>query len=72
MKPSRTENPVARTPKTPDARSPSVKRLPSGAERRTSSMAATAIAVAATVMSRPQTRFTSRWQSSRPGLRLLL
>ncbi len=50
MKPSSTEKPVASTPKTPDARSPSAKKLPSGACRRTSSIAVTAIAVTATVM----------------------
>ena len=47
MSPSSTEKPVASTPKTPEARSPSAKRLPSGAPRRTSNIAATARAVAA-------------------------
>src|SRR3954447_7538079 len=49
MSPSRTENPVAMTPKTPDARSPSSNTLPTGARRRTSSSVPAA---------RPETRTT--------------
>ena len=54
--PSSTENPVARTPNTPDARSPSWKWLPSGADRRTMSITAIAAAVQVTTMSVAQTR----------------
>ena len=50
MRPSRTENPVARTPNAPAARSPSSKTLPSGARRRTSNIEAMAIAVAETMI----------------------
>src|ERR1700712_4971794 len=60
MKPSSTENPVARTPNTPDARSPSVKKLPSGARRRTRSMAVTVIAVTTATMRAPATMFMPR------------
>ena len=57
MKPSSTEKPVASTPNTPEARSPSRKRLPSGAPRRTSSITVTATAVVAAMMRTAQTRF---------------
>jgi len=40
MKPAKIANPPASTPNTPDARSPSVKKLPSGGLRRTTSIAA--------------------------------
>src|SRR5215211_2569319 len=50
MEPATTEKPVASTPNTPDARSPSRKRLPSGAPRRTSSITVTARAVVAATM----------------------
>lgn len=59
MKPSSTENPVASTPNTPDARSPSANRLPSGARRRTSSMAVTVTAVTASVRRPPSRMFTA-------------
>src|SRR6188508_1302950 len=52
--------PVARTPKTPDARSPSVKKLPSGARRRTNNIAVTAIASTTTTIAIARARFTSR------------
>ena len=46
MKPRSTEKPVASTPNTPEARSPSLKKLPSGARRRTSSITVVVRAVA--------------------------
>ena len=58
MNPSSTENPVASTPKTPAARSPSAKKPPSGARRRTSSRAVTAIAHATAMIRNAQTTFT--------------
>src|SRR5436189_5343873 len=60
MKPSSTEKPVASTPKTPAARSPSSKKLPSGARRRTSSMTATATAVTTRVIPMARKRFIAR------------
>ena len=59
MNPSRTENPVASTPKTPAARSPSSKKPPAGARRRTNSSAVTATAAEAAVMRIAQTMFTA-------------
>jgi hypothetical protein len=53
--------PVARTPNTPEARSPSVKRLPSGAPRRTKSIAAIATAATTMTMTMPQTMGHRRW-----------
>src|SRR5262245_8006510 len=68
MKPSSTENPVASTPKTPEARSPSEKKLPSGARRRTNSIAETVTAQAPAVIRTPQTMFIGRREShSRSG-----
>jgi len=57
MKPSSTENPVASTPNTPAARSPSWNRLPAGAERLTQSIAPTPSAATPTVTTKPMTRF---------------
>jgi hypothetical protein len=51
MKPAKIAKPPASTPNTPDARSPSAKRLPSGAPRRTRSIAA--IVAALTAMRMP-------------------
>jgi hypothetical protein len=48
------------TPNTPEARSPSVKLLPSGALRRTSSIRVIAAPATMTVMRSAQTRFTTR------------
>src|SRR6478736_864562 len=59
MKPSSTENPVASTPNTPEARSPSLKKLPPGARRRTSSIAVTATAVTPARIASERSRFTS-------------
>src|SRR3954452_19282404 len=56
MSPSRTENPVAITPKTPEARSPSSNTLPAGARRRTSSR---------TPAARPETSRTMRGDHTR-------
>src|SRR5215210_4436912 len=57
MKPSRIANPDASTPKTPEARSPSVKWLPSGARRRTRSIAPIASAATTMVTAKPITMF---------------
>src|SRR4051812_48340960 len=57
MNPSSTENPVANTPKTPAARSPSSKKPPSGARRRTSRSAVTAAAHAPAMISNAQKMF---------------
>ena len=46
MKPAKIAKPPASTPNTPDARSPSWKRLPSGAPRLTNSIAPIATALA--------------------------
>jgi hypothetical protein len=56
--PSRNATPVARTPKTPDAPSPSVKNPSSGAPRRTSRSAAIATAVETATRASPQTTLT--------------
>src|SRR5262245_16153092 len=63
--PAKIAKQVARTPKTPEARSPSVKKLPSGARRRTSSMAVIAIASATTTTAMASARFT---RPKRPAL----
>src|SRR5436190_10734207 len=60
MRPSRTEKPVARTPKTPAARSPFVKKPPSGARRRTRSRADTASAMAAATIASAHTMVMAR------------
>jgi hypothetical protein len=57
MKPRSSANPVASTPKTPEARSPSRNRLPSGARRRTRSIAEMVTALATTTISVPKTMF---------------
>src|SRR5687768_11273581 len=57
-KPAKIAKPPARTPKTPDARSPSVKKLPSGARRRTKSIAVIELATATTTMTPAQSRLT--------------
>src|SRR3954469_7504631 len=62
MSPSRTEKPVASTPNTPDARSPSSNTLPSGARRRTSSIAPTAALVTPTTIPPDQNTPTARPQ----------
>jgi hypothetical protein len=59
-KPAKIANPVASTPNTPEARSPSVKKLPSGARVRTSKIAAIARASATTTMTMPQNRLIGR------------
>src|SRR4051795_13624585 len=59
MRPRSTEKPVARTPNTPDARSPSSNTLPAGARRRTSSIAATATPVTAATIITAQKMLTS-------------
>src|SRR5215213_4744742 len=68
MKPTSKENPVAMTPKTPEARSPLLKKLPSGACRRTSSMTEEVAAAAARTRSAPTRTFTGHPRSSRPLL----
>ena len=60
MKPAKIANPPASTPNTPDARSPSLKRLPSGAPRRTSSIAAIATTLAAIRAANVQGRLIPR------------
>src|SRR6185503_19409993 len=56
MKPAKIAKPPASTPNTPDARSPSLKRLPSGALRRTTSIAPTATTLATTTITMAQKR----------------
>jgi hypothetical protein len=63
--PRRIANPVASTPNTPAARSPSLKKLPSGALRRTSSMAAIARPVVAPMSRSDQPRFIARIAAGR-------
>src|SRR6478752_4964093 len=72
MKPSRTENPVARTPNTPAARSPSLKWLPSGARRRARSMRVMATVTVEATMRIATNRFTDGRRSRQDlGLRLV-
>src|SRR4026207_933863 len=56
MKPAKIANPPARTPNTPDARAPSVKELPSGALRRTASIAPIVATLTTTRMTMAQRR----------------
>ena len=56
MKPAKIANPPASTPNTPDARSPSVKKLPSGALRRTRSIAVIVATLATTRMTAAKRR----------------
>src|SRR5688572_1736406 len=56
MKPAKIAKPPASTPNTPDARSPSAKKLPSGALRRTRSIAAIVATLAAKRMTMLQRR----------------
>src|SRR4051794_13333964 len=65
MSPSRTENPVAMTPKTPDARSPSSNTLPTGARRRTSSSVPAARPETRTTISVDQTKLIGAGDASR-------
>lgn len=57
MKPKSSAKPLASTPKTPEARSPSVNRLPSGARQRTRSIAETVTALTTTTICAPTTMF---------------
>src|SRR3954453_9733957 len=67
MNPSRIENPVARTPNTPAARSPSPKKPPSGARRRTNSSAVTPTAQAPVMATKPQMMFIVQRPFAHPG-----
>src|SRR5262245_35282861 len=58
--PSMIAKPVERTPKTPAARSPSWKRLPAGAFRRTSSMIVTVTMVTTATMTSAHTNVIAR------------
>ncbi len=58
MNPAKIAKPPASTPNTPDARSPSLKRLPAGARRRRSSIAAIAAVFATTMTTMPRSRRT--------------
>ena len=60
MNPAKIAKPPASTPKTPDARSPSEKKLPSGAGRRTNSIAEIVTALATTTTRRVKKRFNGR------------
>jgi hypothetical protein len=55
--PSNSANPVASTPNTPDARSPSLKYPPSGARRRTRRIAAIMPALAVKTTNAPRAHF---------------
>src|SRR5580765_3822279 len=67
MKPRSTEKPVANTPNTPAARSPSLKWLPSGARRRANSISTMATVVVPTMIRTATTRFIERPRLRSPG-----